>query len=134
MGGLFRLLGEFESGRQFAPYSIQISQSEADAYASAVGDTSPIATSGKAVPPMALIAAGLSKMIESLGLGGGTVHASQEVEFARSVAPGEVIEARTILKANSVRRGSRFATVETEFYDAGNNRVARSVSMVTVPK
>jgi acyl dehydratase len=132
MGEIFSLLGEFESGRQLAPYSIQISQAEAEAYASAVGDTSPLAGSGNAVPPMALIAAGVSKMIESLGLGGGTVHASQEVEFVRSVAPGEIIEARTTLTANTVRRGSRFATVETEFYDAGNDRVARSVSMVIV--
>ena len=128
------MLGEIESGRQFAPYSIKISQAEADAYASAVGDVSPIAGSGTAVPPMALIAAGLSKMIESLGLGGGTVHAYQEVEFGRPVAPGEAIEARTTLKANTVRRGSRFATVETAFYDARDDLVARSVSMVIVPE
>ena len=82
---------------------------------------------------MMLIAAGLSRVIEALELGGGTVHASQEVSFVRPVAPGEQVVARTTLRGNSVRRGSRFATVATEFL-CGGEQVASSVSMVIVPE
>jgi acyl dehydratase len=126
------ILADYQSGHVFDDHSFEITVSEAKAYANAVGDSSPPA-SGNQVPPMLLIAAGLSRVIEALELGGGTIHASQEVNFVRPVSPGENIVARTTLRGNSVRRGSRFATVETEFL-SGGRQVASSVSMVIVPE
>lgn len=126
------VLADYRPGHVFDDHAFEITAAEAKAYADAVGDSSPGASDGK-VPPMLLIAAGLSQVIEDLKLGGGTIHASQEVIFVRPVRPGEKIVARTTLRGNSVRRGSRFATVETEFL-AGGRRVASSVSLVIVPE
>ena len=126
------ILADYQSGHVFDDHSFEITVSEAKAYADAVGDSSPLA-SGNQIPPMLLIAAGLSRVIEALELSGGTIHASQEVNFGRPVSPGENIVARTTLRGNSVRRGSRFATVETEFL-SGDRQVASSVSMVIVPE
>lgn len=126
------VLADYQPGHVFDDHSFEITVAEASAYADAIGDSSPAASEGK-IPPMLLIATGLSRVIEALELGGGTIHASQEVNFGRPVSPGEKIVARTILRGNSVRRGSRFATVETEFLAAGRH-VASSVSMVIVPE
>jgi len=126
------VLANYQPGHVFDDHEFEITAAEAKAYAYAVGDSSPGALDGK-IPPMLLIATGLSRVIEALELGGGTIHASQEVKFVRPVNPGENIVARTILRGNSVRRGSRFATVETEFL-ANGKQVASSVSMVIVPE
>lgn len=126
------VLAEFQPGHTFEDHTFEITAAEARAYADAVGDSSQDAAEGN-IPPMLLIATGLSRVIEALELGGGTIHASQEVLFIRSVNPGEKIVARTTLRGNSVRRGARFATVETEFLAAGE-QVASSVSMVIVPE
>ena len=119
-------------GATFGPYQITISREEAGRYAAAVGGTgSP--SYGDAVPPLALVAAGLSRLIDSLGLAGGTVHAGQEAEFVRPVAVGESVTATAELRASSVRRDSRFATVETVFTDRSGNVVASSSSTIIVP-
>jgi hypothetical protein len=127
------LLGTLEPGHQFEDQSFTIDPDMASAYAKAVGDQSQLAVEGK-VPPMAVIALGLSKVIEALALGGGTVHASQEVEYTAAAQLDQPIVASTVLKGNSVRRGNRFATVETTFTSTSGNGIARAVSMVIVPE
>ena len=127
------LLGALEPGHQFEDQSFTIDAEMAVAYAKAVGDESQLAAEGK-VPPMAVIALGLSQVIEALKLGGGTVHASQEVEYTAAAQLNQPIVATTILKGNSVRRGSRFATVETTFSSRSGAGIARAVSMVIVPE
>jgi hypothetical protein len=126
------VLGVAQPGHQFDQQSFQIDDDTARRYAAAVGDDSALASAGQ-VPPMALIALGLSRVIEALQLGGGTVHASQEVEYMSAVEVGETVISNTVLKGNSVRRGSRFATVETTFSTTSGCPLARSVSMVIVP-
>ena len=126
-------LAELEAGYRFESYSFAISRDEAAAYVAAVADQSPVATAPGAVPPMAVIVAALSRTIRALSLGDGTIHAGQEVEFDRPVKVGEEISAETTLKANSVRQGARFATVETELFGGDGQRIARSTSTVIVP-
>ena len=125
------LLGALKPGHQFDNQSFTIDSEMAVAYAKAVGDKSQLAVEGK-VPPMAVIALGLSRVIESLKLGGGTVHASQEVEYSAPVKLDQPIVASTVLKGNSMRRGSRFTTVETTFTSTSGDGIARAVSMVIV--
>ncbi|NQW19002.1 MAG: MaoC family dehydratase N-terminal domain-containing protein [Chloroflexi bacterium] len=126
------LLGNLEPGHRFEDQSFTIDRETATSYANAVGDESTLAIEGK-VPPMAVIALGLSQVIEALALGGGTVHASQEVEYTAPAELDQPIVASTVLKGNSVRRGSRFATVETTFSSTSGDSLARAVSMVIVP-
>jgi acyl dehydratase len=128
-------LADLPEGHRFPRYQLAFRESDIAAYVAAVGDSSPVARTGpdRLVPPMALIAAGLGHMIDLLGLAAGTVHASQECEFERPVRVGVAVFADASLKANAVRRGTRFATVETEYYDARGQKLARSVSTVIVP-
>lgn len=128
-------LGELPAGHQFPRYQFTFSDADIAAYVHAVGDTSPVAAPGpeRLVPPMAVIAAGLGHMIKLLGLAAGTIHASQECEFARPVRVGVVVFADAVLKSNAVRRGARFATVETTFYDARAQVLGSSQSTVIVP-
>ena len=126
-------IADLEPGYRLARETFTISAEQAAAYAGAVGDESPPASSPDLVPPMAVIAAGLSRVIDALSLGAGTVHAGQEVEFDRPVLIGEQIAFETRLSANRVRGEARFATLVTEFFGADGLRIARSVSTVIVP-
>jgi hypothetical protein len=120
------------AGQVFGPYDVTIDPKRADAYESAVGGAeSPDYEAG--LPPIAIVAAGLTKLINELGLAGGTIHLSQEAEFFRQVRAGEPISASAELKANSVRRGSRFATLFVEYSDGNGKLVATSSSTVMVP-
>ncbi|MFP6595723.1 MAG: MaoC family dehydratase N-terminal domain-containing protein [Dehalococcoidia bacterium] len=126
-------LQDLPAGHEFPPESLIISETEAAAYAAAVGDTS-VETSER-VPSMAVVAAGLSRFIKHLGLADGTVevvHASQEASFNRPVTPGEILEIRATLKSNAERRGSRFTTVEMLFVDESGEQVASASSLILV--
>ena len=126
-------------GSQLGPYEISFSKEQADAYAAAIGDSeSP--DYGGALPPAAVVAAGLSHLIEELDLfnektlkAGGVIHTSQEAEFFAPVAPGEKITATAKLAGNMVRRGSRFISVFTEFRNASNEMVATASSTIVAP-
>ena len=84
------------------------------------------------VPPMAVVAAGLGKLIDELGLAAGTIHGSQGARFERPIVAGEKLSATAVLRGNSVRRGARFATLDTTFTDADGEVVATATSMVIV--
>lgn len=125
-------LRDLSPGQKFGPYDVSLSREDGAAYAAAVGHASSPGYSG-ALAPLAIVAIGLSRLINDLGLGAGTVHAGQEVEFNRPVKPGERLTAHAELKTNSLRRDVRFATVATEFRDAAGAVVATSSSTVIVP-
>ncbi|MBI2965916.1 MAG: MaoC family dehydratase [Chloroflexi bacterium] len=128
-------LGELFAGHRFPRYQFTFGDADIADYVRAVGDSSPVASPGpeRLVPPMAVVAAGLSHMIKLLGLAAGTIHAAQECEFVRPVRVGVAVFADAVLKSNAVRRGSRFATVDTTFYDARGQMLASSSSTVIVP-
>lgn len=128
-------LATLPAGHRFPRYQFTFKDADIAAYVRAVGDSSQVAAPGqdRIVPPMAVIAAGLSHMIKLLGLAAGTVHAGQECEFVRPVRVGVAVFADAVIKSNSVRRGARFATVETGFCDARGQTLASSVSTVIVP-
>ena len=69
-------LAHLETGHTLGPYDVGLSVEESIKYAEAVGRKCLPAASDK-VPPMAIVAAGLGKLIEELGLAGGTIHGSQ---------------------------------------------------------
>ena len=124
-------LAHLETGHTLGPYDVGLSVEESIKYAEAVGRECLPAASDK-VPPMAIVAAGLGKLIEELGLAGGTIHGSQGARFTRAVASGEKVSATAVLRGNSVRRGARFATLDTTFRDTEGEVVATATSMVIV--
>jgi len=128
-------LATLPPGHRFPRYPLTFREADIAAYVAAVGDSSAVAAGGpdRLVPPTALVAAGLSHMIKLLGLAAGTIHASQECEFERPVRVGVAVFADASIRSNAVRRGARFATVETLFFDARGQKLASSLSTVIVP-
>jgi hypothetical protein len=125
-------LSTLQPGHRLGPYEIIMTVAEARAYARAVGGPdSP--DYGDTLPTLAIIALGLSRIIDDLGLGAGTIHAGQEVELHRPVRVGETITATAELKSNAPRKDVRFATVATEFKDGTGAVVATASSTVIVP-
>lgn len=128
-----------EAGTTLGPYEFSFDAARADAFRSAVGDESSPDLGGT-LPPSAVVAEGLARLIEDLDLfgeevlnAGGVVHTSQEAEFFAPVQPGEKITATAKLAGNALRRGTRFLSVFTEFRNASNEVVATASSTIVVP-
>lgn len=87
-----------------------------------------------------MIAEGLASLISELDLfgteilsAGGVVHTSQDAEFFAPVMPGEKVTATAKLAGNTLRRGTRFVSVFTEFRNESNELVATASSTIIVP-
>ncbi len=124
-------IGQLEIGHRFDEHAISISAEDSTRYAAAVGRTGGPDAADWA-PPMAVVAAGLSKLIDELELAGGTIHASQGARFNRRVSTGEKLTLVSTLRGNSVRRGARFAALQSTFTDAKGEIVATASSTVIV--
>ena len=121
-------------GHEFGPYDVTIPADQANAYAAAVGgEESP--EYGDSLAPIMVVAAALTKLIDDLGLFSGglqTVHAGQEVSWARQIKTGEQVEATGRLVMNSVRRGNHFATVAVTYRDSSSTEVGTSSTTIIV--
>ena len=115
---------KLETGQQLSRKSVVFDAKAISDYATAVDDTSnPADTDGTPlVPPMAIAALALSGAIDALQIPGGTIHASQELEFGTAVPIGSALECTATLEQNSVRRNWRFLIVSLEAKtDLGRN-------------
>lgn len=128
-----------EAGTALGPYEFTFGAQRAEAFRSAVGDKTSPGFNG-ALPPSAVVAEGLARLIDELDLfgeevlsAGGVVHTSQEAEFFALVMPGEKITASAKLAGNALRRGTRFVSVSTEFRNSANELVATASSTIVVP-
>lgn len=121
-------------GHEFGPYDVTIAAGRASAYAKAVGgDESP--DYGNHLAPMMVVAAALTSLIEDLELFSGdlqTVHAGQEVSWARAIVIGERVEATGRLKSSSTRRGNHFATIAVSYTDAAGIEIGTSSTTIIV--
>lgn len=121
-------------GHEFGPYDVTIPAERANAYATAVGGAeSP--DYGDSLAPIMVVAAALTELIEDLGLFSGglqTVHAGQEVSWARQIKIGEKVDAIGKLAANSVRRGNHFATVSVSYKDSAGDEIGTSSTTIIV--
>lgn len=121
-------------GHEFGPYDVTIPAERASAYAEAIGGSeSP--DYGDSLAPIMVVAAALTMLIEDLGLYSGglqTIHAGQEVSWARQVRIGERVEANGRLAANSIRRGNLFATVAVSYTDADGSEIGTSSTTIIV--
>ena len=119
---------------EFGPYDVTIPAGRAIAYAEAVGGSESPAY-GDTLAPIMVVAATLAVLIEDLGLYSGglqTIHAGQEVSWARQVRVGERVEAVGRLAANSVRRGNHFATVAVSYTDSDGVEIGTSSTTIIV--
>ena len=127
-------LTNLPTGHRFEQRSLDISPEYVVRYRAALGGASDKNDlSVNHVPPMALIAASLSKLIEEIEFGAGTIHAAQEVYFARSVKTGERIYTTAEISSNVVRQSSRITTIKSTLNDNDGNLVASATSTVITP-
>ena len=105
-------LNTIEPGHSLVERETVITEEMADAYIRAVGDGSTLYADEGLVPPMAVAALVMAEAMDAVGLPAGTVHTGQELTFSRPVATGATVRCSAIVAANSVRRGTRFLTLD----------------------
>ncbi len=126
-------LSDLESGLEFGPYVIDLSQPDSQAYIDATGDDDTPNAFGEHVHPLHLDAFVLSRLIAEIGIVENrieTVHAGQQMTVHRQIWPGDLIVANATLKSCSNRRGSIWAIFETTFTGENGERVAVSSSTI----
>ena len=105
-------LSMLEPGHSLVDREIVITAAMADAYIRAVGDECALYAEERLVPPMAVAALVMAEAMDTVGLPAGTVHTGQELTFSCPVSMGSTVRCSAIVAANSVRRGTRFLTLD----------------------
>lgn len=105
-------LDALEPGHALVDREIVITASMAGAYISAVGDSNTLYADEGLVPPMAVAALVMAEAMNAVSLPAGTVHTGQELTFSRPVVMGSAVRCSATVTANSVRRGTRFLTLD----------------------
>ena len=105
-------LNTLEPGHTLADREIVITEVMADAYIRAVGDECALYADEELVPPMAVAALVMAEAMEAVSLPAGAVHTGQELTFSRPVAMDSAVRCSATVAANSVRRGTRFLTLD----------------------
>ena len=124
-------LADLPVGHIFGPITITITEAEAAAYLSATRGRVRSEALTDIVHPLQLDAVSIANLISALGIIENrieTVHAGQQLTVHRAIKPGETVQCVSTLKSNNLRRGSRWATVESTFTDASGVTVAESAS------
>ena len=105
-------LNTLEPGHRLVDREIVVTEEMADAYVRAVGDECALYAEEGLVPPMAVAALVMAEAMDAVSLPAGTVHTGQELTFSRAVAMGSAVSCSATIAANSVRRGTRFLTLD----------------------
>lgn len=105
-------LNTLEPGHALVDREIAITALMADAYVRAVGDACALYADEGLVPPMAVAALVMAEAMEAVSLPAGAVHTGQELTFSRAVAMDSAVRCSATVIANSVRRGTRFLTLD----------------------
>ena len=116
-------LNTLEPGHALVDREIVITGPMADAYVRAVGDGCALYAEEGVVPSMAVAALVMAEAMDAVSLPAGTVHTGQELTFSRPVAMGSAVRCSATVAANSVRRGTRFLTLDLRGERAGETAV-----------
>lgn len=125
---------EIELGDVLPEFPVCVGVDDVRAYLAATGESEgPSAQLWvETVPPVALGAFALAALMEQMPPPFGTLHAGQEFEFHRSVAPGEELTARVTVERRGERRGSLLTALSIELR-AGDEVVAEGRTMLVNP-
>ena len=105
-------LNTLEPGHALVDREIVITSAMAGAYTQAVGDGNRLYADEGLVPPMAVAALVMAEAMDAVSLPAGTVHTGQELTFSHPVAMGATVRCSATVAVNSVRRGTRFLTLD----------------------
>ena len=121
-----------EPGQKISDQTYRLDADTVAAYVEAVGDRSGVfdQTNDRVCPPMAVAALGLRGVVNDLAIPGGTLHASQELEFSGAVQVGETLGCEASVLQNSVRGEWRFLVVQMTIQDGRGRQVVRGKSTI----
>ena len=111
-----------------------VSQNCLDEYLSAVDGRLPIHDDGKHVPPMAIAAWVLGKILVKLALPPGSVHGVQEIEVSQGIMVGQQLSAKAKVSRPLSRKGWKFITTEFVVETMNQEEVLKGKTMVMVPE
>ena len=121
---------ELTSGYKFPPVTYELNASFVSKYLTAVDG------SGDGfVPPLAITACAIAAMTKTIPLPAGTIaiHASQELEFLRTVPVGATIECH-IRVAQKIARGKMSMLVlDLEIFDKDKEKVQAGRATIALP-
>ncbi len=116
-------LNTLEPGHALVDREIVVTGEMADAYIRAVGDGNTLYAEEGLFPPMAVAALVMAEAMDAVSLPSGTVHTGQELTFSCPVAAGATVRCSATVAANSVRRGTRFLTLDLRGEQGGEAAV-----------
>ena len=122
-------------GDEISNRTLVLDEDTVNSYAEAVADANVVYGDDgeRLVPPMAVAALSLGGVINDLEIPGGTVHASQELEFPQAVPLGSALECTAKLVQNSVRGEWRFMVVSIRVADVSGVEVMTGKSTIMLP-
>lgn len=122
-------------GDEITSRTLVLDEDSVNRYAEAVADANVVRDSdgSRLVPPMAIAALSLGGVINDLEIPGGTVHASQELDFPRAVKVGATLECRAKLLQNSTRGEWRFMVVDIRVSGDDGREVMKGKSTIMLP-
>ena len=118
-----------EPGTSLFNRTMTVSQGAVRAYVDAVEDANALYEAEGIAPPMAVAALMMALALEAIDLPAGSVHTSQELEFAAPVPIGSAVECSAAVSQNSVRKGTRFVAMDVVGEAQGRRAVAGRVSL-----
>lgn len=98
-------------GHVFDPARVELPADRVRAYAQATDDGSAYAAEGY-VPPLAVAALALGRLLEQCALPPGSLHTGQEVEFHAAVRAGSVLTMTGEITQRSERAGMVISVIE----------------------
>ena len=105
-------LSSLELGQALCERDVVVTSDRAALYIDAVEDDSPLYAAQGLAPPMAVAAIVMAAAMEAVELPAGAVHTGQELAFAGPAPIGASVRCVASVAANSVRRGTRFLSLD----------------------
>ncbi|MBI4200950.1 MAG: MaoC family dehydratase N-terminal domain-containing protein [Chloroflexi bacterium] len=100
------------TGRELEEAHFALDSSLVGEYIAVVDDRADVYRGSVLVPPTAIAALGVGKLLERLALPPGAVHLAQELEVHRAARCGERVSCRARVAHSSQRRGGRFLILD----------------------
>ena len=125
-------LASLEKGHRFAPATFALSEAWVSDYVAAVEDAA-IANVGDYAPPLALAALSIRALLEQSPLPPGSIHAAQELAFARPVEIGESLSVRAEIVSRGERQGWVLMGVGLSVEDSAGAVVMDGRATITFP-
>jgi acyl dehydratase len=126
-------LSAFQKGYAFEPTSIELTPAWVDEYVAAVEDAAVSQLGNGAVPPMALAAISIYKLLEQSGLPEGAIHVGQELAFTRPVRTNERVSVQAEIASRGERQGWALMAIALKVQDESGSSVMEGRATITFP-